>query len=206
MMATDEHFGSIKNGTDFVAKASDVFARELFQPMYERANDRPDDVLQLIAEFRHKLDALDIVVDTILGSRGEFSGSHRALHAALKRPIDSDRSANGSLASLSQDLSETTDPFNDIGRNQRSRLRELTLLDFLSRDSRACSLQQVLSVLKTKGFEDGSGAVVSQLHRLKKVGVIHQPAGGMYEITNSGLAHLHKLRSSFGSLLDDARE
>jgi len=205
-MAPDEHFGSIEAGPEFFTKASDVFARELFQPMYARANTQPDDVLQLIAEFRHKLDALDIVVATILGSHGEVSGPHPALQAALKRPIDPDRSDDGSPLSSSQELIENTDPFDDIGRNQRSRLRELTLLDYLSRDSRACSLQQVLNALKAKGFEDGSGVVVSQLHRLKKVGVIHQPAGGMYEITNSGLAHLHKLRSSFGSLLDESRD
>jgi hypothetical protein len=36
---------------------------------------------------------------------------------------------------------------------------------------------------------------------MKKLGVIDQPANGMYEITQDGLGHLRKLRSSFGALL-----
>jgi DNA-binding PadR family transcriptional regulator len=59
--------------------------------------------------------------------------------------------------------------------------------------------------LNQKGFTDSSGAVVSQLHRLKKLGLINQPANGMYEITLDGLGHLRKLRSSFGALVGDSR-
>ena len=60
-----------------------------------------------------------------------------------------------------------------------------------------------MSGLAGRGFRDTSSAVVSQLHRLKKLELIRQPAGstGMYEITNAGLGHARNLRSSFGPYL-----
>jgi hypothetical protein len=48
----------------FVDRLSAVFARELFQPMFQRAPQRPADVRALIADFRAKLDALDHVIET----------------------------------------------------------------------------------------------------------------------------------------------
>jgi hypothetical protein len=171
-------------GKDFVDRLSDVFARELFQPMFQRAPVAAGDVRQLIAEFRRKLDALDEVIATaspqVPGGRSPF--------AAL---------AGGEADGEDGD---------DIGRNQRSRLRELHLLEAMARESRPYSLQQLLAALAQRGFsDDTSGAVVSQLHRLKKVGAIQQPASGMYQITGGGLGHLHKLRTSFGALAGDAR-
>ncbi len=209
-MAIEDQSGAAEQKPNFVAKASDVFARELFQPMFERANQAPEDVLQLIFEIRHKLDALDTVVATILGpnkgTRSNGMTPHPSLQAALESPVDPDTNSLNGFSMQHKQAAANGETFDDIGRNQRSRLRELTLLDFLSRDSRAYSLQQVLSALQAKGFNDSSGAVVSQLHRLKKVGVIKQPADGMYEITTSGLSHLHNLRGSFGSLLEDGRD
>jgi DNA-binding PadR family transcriptional regulator len=75
----------------------------------------------------------------------------------------------------------------------------------MARETRAYSLHQLLSALAQKGFSDSSGAVVSQLHRLKKLGLVNQPASGMYEITTDGLGHQRKLRSSFGAFAGDAR-
>lgn len=188
-------------GAEFVAHASDVFARDLFQPMYERANVAPNDVRRLISEIRHKLDALDIVVETILGHPMPAPSDQGRATQTVHQLNSTNGVASHAAPSIAPD---PADPYDDIGRNQRSRLRELTLLDFLARETRPFSLQQVLGAIGEKGFEDTSGAVVSQLHRLKKLGVINQPAGGMYEITPQGLSHLHQLRSSFGSLLGSA--
>ena len=78
---------------------------------------------------------------------------------------------------------------------------EILLLEALAKEARAFPLGQLMRALEERGFSDGSPAVISQLHRMKKLGVIDQPANGMYEITQDGLGHLRKLRSSFGALL-----
>jgi DNA-binding PadR family transcriptional regulator len=57
-----------------------------------------------------------------------------------------------------------------------------------------------MRALEERGFSDGSAAIVSQLHRMKKLGIIEQPANGMYEVTQDGLGHLRKLKASFGAL------
>jgi hypothetical protein len=176
-------------GKGFVERLSEVFARELFQPMFQRATVAPGDVRQLIGELRRKLDALDEVIATASPAAAGAGRSGSAFSSALDR----------------ETVAEIEDG-EDIGRNQRSRLRELHLLETMARESRPYSLQQLLAALAQRGFgDDTSGAVVSQLHRLKKVGAVNQPANGMYQITGGGLGHLHKLRSSFGALLGDGR-
>lgn len=195
---------------DFVAESSSAFAQQVFQPMFQRAAANPDDVRRLIEEFRDKLDALDLVINTAApaNGRGYANGSAPARAATTHVSNGHSHAANGkALSQPNAHPSNGTagDAFDDIGRNQRSRLRELTLLEFIARENRPYSLQQILGELNAKGFDDTSGAVVSQLHRLKKTGVIDQPAGGMYEMTDEGLKHLRKLRSSFGSLIAEAR-
>lgn len=176
----------------FVARLSEVFARELFQPMFQRAPVMPADVRSLIADFRAKLDALDHVIETAgAGPRAYASGAATARESAGLPANDLGADDAGSDAG----------EIDDIGRNQRSRVRELVLLDALARETRPYSLQQLLAALTQKGFSDSSGAVVSQLHRLKKLGLINQPASGMYEITLDGLGHQRKLRASFGALV-----
>jgi hypothetical protein len=189
-MAAD---GWIEN-ENFVARLSDAFHRSLFQPMFQKAPHAPGDVRQLIAEFRDKLDLLDKVI--AMAEQGRGNGLDRVAAAA--------RSASAAPGLDEPDEAEGDD-YDDIGRNQRSRLRELQLLEAMARETRPYSLQQLLSALAQKGFADSSGAVVSQLHRLKKLGLINQPANGMYEITLDGLGHLRKLRSSFGALVGDGR-
>jgi len=76
------------------------------------------------------------------------------------------------------------------------------MLEALAREARPFALQQVVAALDQRGVTDTSGAIVAQLHRLKKLGIIDQPANGMYEITDEGLGHLRRLRSSFGALLN----
>jgi hypothetical protein len=178
---------------NFVDRLSDVFHRSLFQPMFQKAPVAPGDVRQLIAEFRDKLDLLDKVIAT--AEQGRATGLDRVVAA---RP-------SVSAPGLDEPEDAESDDYDDIGRNQRSRLRELQLLEAMARETRPYSLQQLLSALGQKGFTDSSGAVVSQLHRLKKLGLINQPANGMYEITLDGLGHLRKLRSSFGALVGDNR-
>jgi len=178
-----------ENG-DFVSRLSDAFHRSLFQPMFQKAPVAPADVRELIAEFRDKLDLLDKVIAT--AEQGRVSGAERSTAKAAFAVDDLGGGADG-------------DDFDDIGRNQRSRLRELQLLEAMARETRPYSLQQLLTALSQKGFTDSSGAVVSQLHRLKKLGLINQPASGMYEITLDGLGHLRKLRASFGALVGEGR-
>jgi hypothetical protein len=190
-MAAD---GWIEN-ENFVTRLSDVFHRSLFQPMFQKAPVTPGDVRQLIAEFRDKLDLLDKVIAT--AEQGRATGLDRVVAARPGPAI----AATG----LDEPEEAESDDYDDIGRNQRSRLRELQLLEAMARETRPYSLQQLLSALNQKGFTDSSGAVVSQLHRLKKLGLINQPANGMYEITLDGLGHLRKLRSSFGALVGDGR-
>ena len=178
---------------DFVVRLSDAFQRNVFQPMFQKAPLAPGDVRDLIAELRDKLDLLDRVI--AIAEQGKSAGSHARAVAAIAiepRPNFEETELSG-------------DGVDDIGRNQRSRVRELHLLDAMARETRAYSLQQLLSALAQKGFSDSSGAVVSQLHRLKKLGLVNQPASGMYEITTDGLGHQRKLRSSFGALAGDAR-
>ena len=178
---------------DFVCRLSDAFQRSVFQPMFQKAPSAPGDVRDLIAELRDKLDLLDRVI--AMAEQGKSNGA-------------TSRASSGTLAEPRATFLETDftgDGSDDIGRNQRSRVRELHLLDAMARESRAYSLQQLLSSLAQKGFSDSSGAVVSQLHRLKKLGLVNQPASGMYEITTDGLGHQRKLRSSFGALAGDAR-
>jgi hypothetical protein len=178
----------------FVARLADVFARELFQPMFQRAPMAAGDVRQLIGEFRKKLDALDEVIEA-----ADVGAREIGLALAPSRDVF----VSASMTSV-PDAGDGED-FDDIGRNQRSRLRELQLLEAMARESRPYSLGQLLAALAQKGFQDTSGAVVSQLHRLKKLALINQPANGMYEITHEGLGHLRKLRSSFGALMGEAR-
>ncbi len=181
-------------GDDFVARAKDDFGSDFIQPMFLRASQNPDDVRQVVAYMREKLDQLDGLLAAIP------SGQPRAVQST--EPSSPNTSTNGHHYNGTDGAA---DAFDDIGRNQRSRLRELTLLEYISRENRPFSLQQILGALHSKGFDDSSGAVVSQLHRLKKTGAIDQPAGGMYAVTDDGLSHLRKLRSSFGPLIGDAR-
>lgn len=170
----------------FVARVSAAFARDVFQPMFQRASSHPADVRQLIAECRRKLDALDVVIASCPDPTA---------------PQQRDASFRSNGADHGEGNGASSDDYDDIGRNQRSRLRELTLLEALARETRPYSLQQLLAALVQKGFDDTSAAVVSQLHRLKKGEVVNQPANGMYEITDTGLGHLRKLRQSFGPLM-----
>ncbi|MDX2289687.1 MAG: hypothetical protein NW217_12800 [Hyphomicrobiaceae bacterium] len=204
-MADDGHRPRGAETGEFLLEARAAFTRHLFQPMVQAAGVAPSEVRRLVADIRDKLDALDVVIDAILpptdvpqAPRGASHGSAASALLALTA------SASGTSGQASLD-DDPGDPYDDIGRNQRARLRELTLLEFLARENRPFALQQILAALAAKGFEDTSGAVVSQLHRLKKLGVIDQPAGGMYEITDDGLAHLRRTRSSFGALIASER-
>ncbi len=187
------------DGSDFVARAKDGFGSDFIQPMFLRASQNPDDVRQVVAFMREKLDQLDGLLAAIPSSQPSQAQANHAHNAQAPtlHPHSNGHAMNGNDGSA--------DAFDDIGRNQRSRLRELTLLEYISRENRPFSLQQILGALHSKGFDDSSGAVVSQLHRLKKTGAIDQPAGGMYSVTDDGLSHLRKLRSSFGPLIGDAR-
>ncbi len=181
-MAADGTAGPL--GTDQVAHIFGAFAREVFNPMVALSGVPTAERLRLLDEIRRRLD----VVEQVIATADAASYPAAALPAAF--PLGAEPEAEGAA-------------FEDMGRNQRSRVRELVLLEALAREAKAFSLQQLMAALAQQGFHDTPSAVVSQLHRLKKLELIRQPAGstGMYEITNAGLGHARNLRSSFGPYL-----
>ena len=174
-------------GDDDLAHISRIFAEDVLKAMVDRVGSSPAAIKQLAAEIRAKLDALETLADAFPGSGA--------------RPASKIGTADSYAALGPVGDDPDSEDFDDIGRNQRSRLRELVLLEVMAKDHRAYALQQLMTALSAKGFSDSNGAVVSQLHRLKRVGVVEQPGNGMYVITDAGLGHLRRLRSSFGGLL-----
>jgi hypothetical protein len=184
-MAADGTSGGPAN--DQVAHIFGAFAREVFNPMVGLSGVPASERRRLLDEIRKRLDVVEQVIAT--SEAGAYSRHPGAL--PLKELATADDEADASA-------------LDEIGRNQRSRVRELVLLETLARESKAYSLQQLMGALGQRGFGDETpSAVVSQLHRLKKLELIRQPAGstGMYEITNAGLGHARNLRSSFGTYL-----
>ena len=155
------------------------FQSRVLRPLLALATEAPQEAQALIGIIREKLDALETLLD------GDSPSS-----PCMDGGLAEDGVADGGRSEL-----------DEIGRNQRSRVREMMLLDIMSSDARPFSLQQLMRALEDGGFDDASAAVVSQLHRMKKVGIIEQPANGMYEITQEGLGHLRKLKTSFGALV-----
>lgn len=176
--------GSGRSGepdADFVARINAAFIREVYQPLLQRAALYPDDVRPVVARIHDGLAILDQAIEYSDGAEAAPERPPAAAVAASPAPLPP---RHGS----------------DIGRNQRSRLRELAVLEFIEKCNRACALAEIMTVLHAQGFGDTSAAVVSQMHRLKALGVIEQPGNGMYAITDPGLGHLRKLRTGFGDL------
>ncbi|WP_295559906.1 hypothetical protein [uncultured Hyphomicrobium sp.] len=177
---------------DRVQRIFSAFAREVFNPMVALNGVAPSERRLLLDEIRRRLDVVEQVIDT--AEAATFSGTGYGMAAGVPlsvEPSAAETDADGAA-------------IDEIGRNQRSRVRELVVLEILAQEAKAYSLQQIMSGLTQRGFkEDTSSAVVSQLHRLKKQDLIRQPAAstGMYEITNAGLGHARTLRSSFGPYL-----
>ncbi len=181
---------------EFVADCMAAFQAEVLAPMLQQAAADPESAAALIAQVRAKLAALEVVLGLDTGTAGAagppITSNASATHPAFQAALEMVRAGE-------QPDAGTTE---EIGRNARARLRELTLLEALAERGRAYTLPQLMSALAVGGFTDSTdAAVVSQLHRLKKNDVIHQPANGMYEITDGGLAHLRRLRNSVGALL-----
>lgn len=167
---------------EFASRIKEAFVREVYQPLFQRAAMAPEDVPPVMAEVRKLLDVLQQAIAPFDAAADPVPG------AGPTQPLPP--SAPAQVAAVP-----------DAGRNQRSKVREMVLLDILEREDRACTLQQLMAGLAAKGFADTNAAVVSQLHRLKALGVVSVPGSGIYEITDSGLGHLRKLRSSFGALV-----
>ncbi|MDX2258136.1 MAG: hypothetical protein NW205_04395 [Hyphomicrobiaceae bacterium] len=204
--------GGSTDATGVGAEVFEAFTRQVLMPLMGKAAASPEEVRSVLATVRTKLDALEVLLGDLPGQVAGEGEAPRARngHAPNAAPNGSARGADGavngataptSTGRSSLQAASGEDPFDDFGRNQRARLRELTLLEFLARDTRAYPLQQVMSALAERGFDDTSGAIVSHMHRLKRVGVINQPAAGLYEITTDGLGHLRKIKSAFGPLL-----
>lgn len=170
---------------DRLAPIFAAFVREVFTPLVTVSSTQPAEGRRILEEIRSRLAVIEGVIETT---------SEAAIYAAPAGLSTRDFAAVDEADGA---------PLDEIGRNQRSRVRELVLLESLGRETKAYSLQQLMAALAQKGFQDSPSAVVSQLHRLKKLDLIRQPAGstGMYEITTAGLGHARSLRSSFGSYL-----
>jgi hypothetical protein len=189
-MAADGTTGA--PGNDRVAHIFAAFAREVFNPMVALGGVPAVERRRLLDEIRRRLDVVEQVIDT----------AEVASFPAQGLPASSAAFSGAEVAA--GDTDDDNSALDEIGRNQRSRVRELVILEALSQGAKAYALQQVMGALAQRGFKDDTpSAVVSQLHRLKKLGLITQPAGstGMYEITNAGLGHARTLRSSFGPYL-----
>lgn len=181
-MAADGTSGPVAG--DRLAPIFSAFVREVFTPLVALSSTEPAEGKRILDEIRSRL---DLVADVIATTSEAASYAAPSALAKGAPPLEE---ADGA-------------PLDEIGRNQRSRVRELLLLESLGRETKAYSLQQLMAALAMKGFQDSPSAVVSQLHRLKKLDLIRQPSGstGMYEITTAGLGHARSLRSSFGSYL-----
>lgn len=171
---------------EFSSELAAKFQTAILLPLMSRAVVAPGEVHAFIDLIRDKLDALSSLLPSGSASAAANAASHGCAAPGL---------TGG--ANMQTQASEA----DDIGRNQRSRVREMVLLETLESEHHALPLQQLTKALKGASFDDTSSAIVSQLHRLKKVGVIDQPANGMYAITEAGLVHLRLLRKNFGPLI-----
>jgi len=188
-MAADGTAGGAPH--DLLAQIFATFAREVFNPMVALSGVSTAERRRLLEEIRQRLDIVEQVIAT-------------ADAGTLAAPVfQSPQSAAALAGDPYAGEGDGASALDEIGRNQRSRVRELVLLEALGREAKAYSLQQLLAALAQRGFQDTPSAVVSQLHRLKKLDLIRQPVNGtgMYEITNAGLGHARNLRSSFGAYL-----
>jgi hypothetical protein len=169
-----------QNDAGFSSRLAATFQAQIIMPLMGRAGLAPAEVRALIHTLRDRLDTLETLLspdDMHPGAAAQMNGSAAGAHSHSASP-----------------------ELDDIGRNQRSRVRELALLATLEAEHNALPLQQITRALKDAGFEDTSAAIVSQLHRLKKLGVIAQPANGMYGLTPDGVLHVRDLRKNFGHL------
>lgn len=160
--------------------------RQHVLPALSQAIDRPGEVRAAIDAIRDLCDALELLVGDGDDAEApvEAAGGSPAPTALSGRPQSAAEPAAGSV----------------LGRNQRSRLREIAMLEALAGEHRAFTLEELSSVLSAQGFSDTSSAIVSQLHRLKKLEIITQPFNGVYEITEAGLSHVRRLKASFAAL------
>ena len=164
---------------DFSSPLVAAFEKHVQLPLMAQAGAFPAEVSALIETFRNRLALLEQLVPG---------------QPVVRAPINT----NG--AYMPDPTIGTANEADDIGRNQRSRVRELVLLEALETEHHALSLPQLTRALTVSGFDDTSAAIVSQLHRLKKLGVIAQPANGMYSLTQDGVLHVRELRKNFGHL------
>lgn len=172
--------------SDFFSRLLADFEKHVQVPLMGRVGAAPGEVKGLIETFRGRLAALEMLVPgqaTIRFNGAQGGGFDGA-------------GLNGGDAGEPASVFEP----DDIGRNQRSRVRELVLLEALEAEHHALSLPQLTRALSEAGFDDTSAAIVSQLHRLKKLGVISQPANGMYGLTQDGVLHVRELRRNFAHL------
>ena len=86
---------------------------------------------------------------------------------------------------------------------ERSIARELEVLRVLEESPGAVGVKRVCARMRALGLcpNDGDGAVVTQLSRLKKKGIVAKEAQGLYLGTAEGLGRLRKMRTLYGTLV-----
>lgn len=182
-MAADGGFDMSSELPDIAADAADAAGRAFIETVARLARSDPAKAKTVIAEVMGKASTIDGFATIALGS-GHAPASALTLDVA----------GAGVLSQAEADRDE-------LGRNQRSRIREAVLLDILQANAGPCALTKLMAGLAGRGIADTQAAVVSHLHRLKANGLITQPGNGFYDITSDGLGHLRKLRASLGPLV-----
>ena len=174
--------------------------------LLDHINERPDQVRAFLAGAGEQLAALATLVGGADGSasaaalagqngsqpgveaHGAMSASGAATHAVARAAGLSGRAAYG---------------IEQLGRNQRSRVREMLALEALAKAGGACTADELMVAVKDGGLVDTRDALNAQLHRIKKDGLVTQPDTGLYAITDKGRADATALRRIFGKFLED---
>ena len=176
---------------DDLEQIARIFRDDVLKPMMS-AGASPEEIKKLVARLQEKLDAFKTMNDL----DGEPSGEASAATKTAK-PYSA---ATSAITSPEMILGH------ELGRNQRSKLREIVLLLVLAQEQRAYPLHQLISEVDRHGLDSSKPAVISHLNRLISLGLLATPSkgSGMYSITPQGLTHLQRLRTDFGHLLPES--
>lgn len=171
----------------------------------EHGLDDPEVALSLIESFQSDLEALQ----KVLRRRAERKARERGGSPPAAPPAFTPAAGHspGSVASHGTREAEATSGGalgnfdGEIGRNQKSKVRELIVLSLLESKERSFSLKEVLNELNAHGMNPTNSAVVSQLHRLKGQDLVSVSGSGTYSFkADKASAYLRSLRRDFESL------
>lgn len=171
---------------DDLEQIARIFRDDVLKPMMSTGAS-PDEIKKLVKKLQVKLDALKVIIDADDAPAVETQPATQRDASEVTPAITSPEMILG----------------DELGRNQRTRLRELVLLTVLEKEKKAYPLQQLLSDVNRQGFDATRSAIISQLNRMIADDYLETPSkgSGMYTITKDGLVHLQELRTNFAHLL-----